>query len=216
VDGTSFETAGPIMNFSSLLRAFDTVVVLREAARRFTSPSAQQPPVQTGLAGPAAGTALSGQIEARLTGVVVAALKEAFDRDHARLELERVQLEDQRRRADEALRAELRRQAADREVARLRLMSGTALGGWVAAMALMVVRLEAASVLSRAVSAVGWLLLLAALGTAFLAQGRVSAAAGGVTGSSSMPQPVDAGRSGMLALWLMVAGLACAGIALLL
>ena len=53
--------------------------------------------------------------------MVVAALKEAFDRDHARLELERGQLEEERRRAAAALQAELRRQAIDRELGRLRL-----------------------------------------------------------------------------------------------
>ena len=198
------------MNFAGLLKAFDTIVVLREVARRFKAPDAPAPPTETALAGTSTSpAALTGQIEARLTGVVVAALKEAFDRDHARLELERAQLEEQRRRAEEALRAELRRQAADREVARLRLIAGTALGGWIAAVATMVVRLDTASAVSRGVSAFAWLLLLAALGTAFMAQGQVSAS---VPGNSA---PVEAGRQGTAALWLLIAGLACAAIALL-
>jgi hypothetical protein len=199
------------MNFAGLLKAFDTIVVLREAARRFTGANAPQASNQTALAGnPDQPGALTGQIEARLTGVVVAALKEAFDRDHARLELERAQLDEQRRRAEEALRVELRRQAADREVARLRLIAGTALGGWIAAVAVMVMRLDTASAMSKGVSAVGWLLLLAALGTAFTAQGRVSAS---VPGTSA---PVEAGPHGTAALWLLIAGLAFAAIALLL
>src|SRR5688572_21232724 len=199
------------MNFAGLLKAFDTIVVLREVARRFRAPDAPASPNETALAGTSTPpAALTGQIEARLTGVVVAALKEAFDRDHARLELERAQLDEQRRRAEESLRAELRRQAADREVARLRLIAGTALGGWVAAVALMVVRLGDASTLSRAVSAGGWLLLLAALGTAFMAQGRVSASV------TERTATVEAGQTGMIALWLLIAGLACAAIALLL
>jgi hypothetical protein len=198
------------MNFAGLVKAFDTIVVLREAAKRFKGSSSSQSsgiaPIADAGAPP---TALTGQIEARLTGVVVAALKEAFDRDHARLELERAQLDEQRRRAEEALRNELRRQAADREVARLRLIAGTALGGWVAAVAIMVVRLDTASLISRGVSAVGWLLLLAALGTAFMAQGQVSAAVPGTLA------PVEAGRQGTAALWLLIVGLACAAIALL-
>lgn len=199
------------MNFAGLLKAFDTIVVLREAARRFKAPSTPESPHDTALAATSTPPpALTGQIEARLTGVVVAALKEAFDRDHARLELERAQLDEQRRRAEEALRAELRRQAADREVARLRLIAGTALGGWIAAVATMVVRLDTASAISRGVSAFAWLLLLAALGTAFMAQGQVSAS---VPGNSA---PVEAGRQGAVALWLLIAGLACAAIALLL
>src|SRR5687767_12621061 len=198
------------MNFAGLLKAFDTIVVLREAARRFKAPGTSQPSTETALAGSTTPPgALTGQIEARLTGVVVAALKEAFDRDHARLELERAQLEEQRRRAEDALRAELRRQAADREVARLRLIAGTALGGWIAAVATMVVRLDSASAVSRGVSAFAWLLLLAALGTAFMAQGQVSAS---VPGNSA---PVEAGRQGTAALWLLIAGLAAAAIALL-
>ncbi len=52
------------------------------------------------------------QIQARLAGVAVAAIKEVFDRDSARLEMERAQLEAERRRAEELLRIELRRQAA--------------------------------------------------------------------------------------------------------
>ena len=198
------------MNFAGLLKAFDTIVVLREAARRFRAPSTPGSAHETALAGTSTPPgALTGQVEARLTGVVVAALKEAFDRDHARLELERAQLDEQRRRAEEALRAELRRQAADREVARLRLIAGTALGGWIAAVATMVVRLDTASAVSRGVSAIAWLLLLAALGTAFMAQGHVSASVPGTSG------PVEAGRQGIAALWLLIAGLACAAIALL-
>jgi hypothetical protein len=198
------------MNFGAILRAFDTVIVLRDAIRRLKSPGHESPSVTSLAQSNPPTTALSGPIEARLTGVVVAALKEAFDRDHARLELERAQLEEQRRRADEALRAELRRQAAEREVGRLRLIAGTALGGWIAAVAMVAIRLDAASAMSRAVSAVAWLLLLAALGAAFTAQGRVSAS---VPGTSAL---VEAGTLGATALWLLIGGLACAAAALLL
>ena len=198
------------MNFARLAKAFDTVALLSEAARRFRAPDAPHPSTDTSLKGPSPPAALAGQVEARLTGVLVAALKEAFARDHARLELEREQLDDQRRRAEDALRAELRRQAADREVASLRLVAGTALGGWIAAVAMMVVRLETATVLSRGVSAIGWVLLLAAMAAAFMAQARVSASVAGLSG------PVEAGRAGTAALWLLLGGLACAAIALLL
>src|SRR5580765_812488 len=65
-----------------------------------------------------------GAIESRFAGVVVAALKEAFDRDARRLELEREYMEAERLRAERALKLELLRQAADREVGRLRLIAG--------------------------------------------------------------------------------------------
>src|SRR6266498_4894579 len=95
------------MNFGTVFRAFDTLVLLGDAAKRFKGPA----PGETGLTSIAPGGGLTGHIEARLTNVVVAALKEAFDRDHARLELERAQIEAQRKRAEDAMRLELRRQA---------------------------------------------------------------------------------------------------------
>ena len=148
---------------------------------------------------------LAGQIETRLTNVVVAALKEAFDRDHARLELERAQIEEERRRAEEALRLELRRQTVDREIGRLRLLAGTALIGWVASIAVLFV--HPASVPSRVVLGAGWLLLLGSLGAAFAAQGRVNAE------RTDKPERADAGA---LPLWLLIAGLAATAISLLL
>ena len=75
--------------------------------------------------------ARAGGLEARLAGVVVAALKEAFDRDTRRLELEREQLEAERERAERALRLELQRQAGDREIGRLRLLAGVAVASWL-------------------------------------------------------------------------------------
>src|SRR6478735_8112307 len=150
------------MNFVTLFRAFDAAMSLRDAARKFRGEPL--PPPDTGLTATSApGSALVGQIETRLTNVVVAALKEAFDRDHARLELERTQLEEQRRRAEEALRLELRRQTIDREIGRLRLLAATALIGWIASIAVLFV--HQGSVPSRVVLGAGWLLLLGSLGT---------------------------------------------------
>ena len=189
------------MNFSTLFKAYDTVMALREAARKFTAPGSPPPP-ETSLSQTAAAQGLAGQIETRLTNVVVAALKEAFDRDHARLELERTHLEEERRRAEEVLRLELRRQVVDRELARLRLLAGTALIGWIASIA--VVFIHPSGTPSRIVLGIGWLLLLGALGAAFNAQGRISSDR---TGS---------GDAGALPLWLMIAGLAATAISLLL
>ena len=73
---------------------------------------------------PAADLAQGGSsLEHRLAGVVVAALKEAFDRDRARMDLERETLEAERSRAERALQAELRRQAADRALMQIKLIS---------------------------------------------------------------------------------------------
>src|SRR5688572_21052158 len=65
-------------------------------------------------------------LNSRLAGVVVSALREAFDRDHQRLEIERQRLDEERRRAERAMRLELLRQAGDREIGRLRLVAAVA------------------------------------------------------------------------------------------
>jgi len=150
------------MNFSALFKAYDTFNTLREAARRYKAATPGSSTPDTGLSQTAA-SGLAGQVEARLTGVVVAALKEAFDRDHARLELERAHIEEERRRAEEALRLELRRQAIDREVGRLRLLAGAAVVGWISSIAMFAMRAASTSTGARALIAAGWLLLLGAL-----------------------------------------------------
>jgi hypothetical protein len=191
------------VNFQNLFRAYDALMAFRDAARRFKNPS--EPPPETALSQTPSAQGLAGQIETRLTNVVVAALKEAFDRDHARLELERAQLDEQRRRAEEAMRQELRRQAIDRELARLRLLAGAALVGWIASVVMLF--LHPSGLPSHVALGLGWLLLLGALGAAFQAQGRVNAV---VTDR-------DERRDfGALPLWLMIAGLASTAISLLL
>ena len=180
-----------------------------DAARRLKG-GGPPPPADTALATSPVSSTLAGQLETRLTNVVVAALKEAFDRDHARLELERAQLEEQRRRAEEAMRLELRRQAADRELGRLRLLAAAALVGWLASVLVLGVRAGEASTIARVALAGGWLLLLGALGAAFSAQGRIGVF---VPEQGSIP---DAGPGATVALWSLVAGLAMTALSLLL
>ena len=89
------------MGFAQWMRVLDTLsglVQLTGRARR----SVDSDGVTLAPGGAA------GQLETRLAGVVVAALKEAFDRDRARMDLERAQMESERQRAEDALRAELR------------------------------------------------------------------------------------------------------------
>jgi hypothetical protein len=198
-----------MVNFGNLIRAFDAVLAFTDAARKLRGGAPSRPSDTSLATAPGAGT-LGGQLEARLTNVVVAALKEAFDRDHARLELERAQLDEQRRRAEDAMRLELRRQAADRELGRLRLLAGTALVGWIASVLVLGTRAGEAATTGRVALGGGWLLLLGALAFSFMAQGRLSA---------YVPEhnaPIDAGRGGTAALWLLVAGLALTAMSLLL
>lgn len=188
------------MNLAGLFKAVDALIAVRDAAKRFKGAEPSSAPVEAPTP-----SGLAGQIETRLTNVVVAALKEAFDRDHARMELERTHLEEERRRAEVALQHELRRQAADRELARLRLLAAAAMVGWLASVAIVAAGLAGDSTPARVVLALGWLLLLGALGAAFTAQGRV--------GTSS--PPVAPGAAGAPSLWLLLAGLAATAVSLL-
>lgn len=159
-----------------------------------------------------------GQLEARMTGVVVAALKEAFDRDASRLELEREQAERERLRAERMLKLELLRQAGDREIGRLRLMAAVAIGSWIGTL-FFSARLAGGPAGARIMLGAGWLLLLLALSLSFSAQARVGRALARIDEALAMTARHDdltAGAAGALVPWLIVIGLGVIGLALLL
>jgi hypothetical protein len=201
------------MNLGQVMRAFDAVMAFRDAAKRVMGDA----PPATGIAtqSPAPEQRIAGQLEATLTNVVVAALKEAFERDRARLDLERLQIDEQRRRAEETLRLELRRQAVEREIGRLRLLAGTALVGWIASVVLFIVRTGVTSTPSRVAVACGWVLLLGALGAAFSAQGSLSAHAAASDGDADMKSARGPSGAATAALWLLMTGLAVSAVSLL-
>ncbi len=159
-------------------------------------------------------TGALGRLETRLAGVVVAALKEAFDRDSRRLELEREQMEAERRRAERALRLEMLRQAGEREIARLRLMAGVAAASWLATL-FFSARLVGGSIGPRVALGLGWVLLLAALAAAFAAQSTVGAALTRMGESLDRTEPVRSPAAGAIAPWLIVIGLAAVGVSVL-
>ena len=187
------------------MRVIDTVSGLVQMSGRFRKPESEVPYAPGG--GPL------GQLETRLAGVVVAALKEAFDRDRARMDLERSQMDAERQRAEQALHAELRRQAADRVLGRLRivavmafamLMLSAALGVWMPGMRALV---------PRALLGSGWMLGIASVGCAFAAWQRVSAWGAGVRAAGDLGNPgalSDTPEAGVAAaaLWLLLASLA--------
>jgi hypothetical protein len=154
-----------------------------------------------------------GQLEARMTGVVVAALKEAFDRDARRLELERDQAEREQLRAERLLRLELLRQAGDREIGRLRLMAGVAVGSWIGTL-FFSARLVAGPMRGRVMLGAGWLLLLVALSLSFSAQARVGVALARIDDPVARPDDLTAGTGAVVPV-LIVMGLAVIGLAML-
>ena len=108
------------MGVAQWMRVLDTVSGLAQLTERLRRPAG----AGSGRAAAPSGAGALGGLEARMAGVLVAALKEAFDRDSTRLEMERSQIEAERRRAEEALRAELRRQAGERALGQLQADRG--------------------------------------------------------------------------------------------
>jgi hypothetical protein len=190
------------------LRIFDAALDVADLARRFL-PRAQPADAQAEPSPSAL-----GPVEQQLAGVVVAALREVFDRDSRRLELERDQIDAERERAERLLELELLRQAGDREIGRLRLIAGVAFATWAGSL-LFLARLMGGHLGARATLGVGWVLLLAALASALVAQARVSAELGKLHIATRRPPALSSGLAGALALWLVVVGLAAVGAAIL-
>ena len=155
------------MGVAQWMRVLDTVSGLAQLTERFRRPASSD----IGPALPSGGAL--GAIEARLAGVLVAALKEAFDRDSTRMEMERSQIEAERQRAEEALRAELRRQAGERALDQLRLIALMAIGVWALSAALSVWLPGMRAGVPRGLLGVGWALTLGALATSLAAWQRV-------------------------------------------
>ena len=169
------------------------------------------PPGAAGPLGRSGGSGGLGPLETRLAGVVVAALKEAFDRDKARMDLERATLEGERARAERALAAELRRQAADRALSQLKLIAMFAglallvsgvLAAWISGM-----RVGVAAVLLS----LAWALGLGALGCVFAAWQQVT-----VWASETDPPPAGGSRLAATAPWLLLGSLSFVAASLLL
>jgi hypothetical protein len=194
------------------LRILDIVIGMTDLARsrkiRQAAGQSEQIEAQQQSLEPSRTGGVPGGLEARLAGVVVAALKEAFERDTRRLELERAQLDAERDRAERALRLELRRQAGDREIGRLRLLAGVAVASWIGTLFFSARLLGGAPGVKVSLGG-GWLLLLLAFACAFMAQSHIALALNRDDGR------LDAGALGALALWFIVAGLVLVGLAVL-
>ena len=193
------------MGVAQWMRVLDTVSGLAQLSGRFRRPA-------EGEGGPPVGGGAFGALETRLAGVLVAALKEAFDRDSTRLELERSQLEAERQRAEEALRAELRRQASERALGQLRLIAVIAVGGWALSAALSVWMPGMRAGIPRGLLATGWLLALGALGTSLVGWQAISGWAAETRAGLSRPLHSP---SAVAAPWLLLGALALTAASLL-
>jgi hypothetical protein len=152
--------------------------------------------------------------ESKLTGVMMAALKEVFDRDSERLDLERQQAEENRRRADRALRLEVLRQAGEREIGRLRVLTIVAIVG-LAGTVMLAARLSEHAPLARTMFGLGAVALLLALAGSLSAQARVSRSLG-YGDERATVEEVTASLGGAIALWACVVAIAFALVGVLL
>jgi hypothetical protein len=194
-------------------RVAQTVFGIADASRRVLAPP---PPDDRGPTDLAAGGGLAGQIEARLTGVLVSALKQAFDHDAERIALERAALDEQRRRAEEALRLELVRQAGDRALARFRLLGGIALVIWIVSV-FFVMRLPGGFAgAARVTLGVGWASLAGALAASFAGHAAVMQWVSASDRSRTTPGDAPSGAASAAAPWLVLGGLVLVAVSLLL
>lgn len=151
-----------------------------------------------------------GGIETRLAGVVVGALKEAFDRDSQRLLIEREKLEAERQRADRLLKLELLRQAGEREVASLKAIGAAAIVGWLGV--LLLAARAGLTVPGRASLGAAALSLLGALVCVYLEQQRQVRAMAVADERLSVESATASGAAGTAAPWLVVVGYAAAAL----
>jgi hypothetical protein len=195
------------------LQLIDAALGVANFARGRKASAGTAPPPDQALQQLEAGARAPGGLEARMAGVVVAALKEAFDRDSRRLELEREQLAAERQRAERALKLELQRQAGDREIGRLRLLAGVAGVAWIATL-FVSTRLTGAGLAPRVTLGAGWLMLLGAVAASFIAQSRVAVAMDALASGDDRQSVRSSGWDAMT-LVCMLGGLALAGLAAL-
>ena len=194
------------MGLGGWMRVIDSVSGLVEMSGKFRRP--QEGDDQASAAGTP-----PGGLETRLAGIVVAALQEAFDRDRARLDLERSQIEAERQRAEEALKLEIRRQAAERSLGHLRFIAIAAGAVWMLSAALGVWLPHMRSPAPLVLMGTGWAAAIAALGCALIAWQHVSNLSAEVP-AAGMTDRVSPFASA--APWLLLASVALTGAALLL
>lgn len=213
------------MAMSGWLRALDTISGLLDLGRRLREPAGGRPRPGYGGSPESSGDAMTsspggtlgapGTLEARLAGVLVAALKEAFDRDRARLDMEKAQADAVRRQAEDAMRVELRRQEGDRAVAHARLVAILAVVAWIVSAALLVFLPGAHAGAARAVLATGWTVLFGALGTAFASYHQATSWLGRLRPGGADPGEVPARVVSRTSGALLIIGFALIAVALL-
>lgn len=184
------------------LRALSAVGAVAEASRLFRAPRGEaerEPAVfQPG----------STQLEARLAQVVVAALKEAFNRDRARFDLEQGHLDAQRERAEQQLRLEWLRQESERSLGQVRMMAIMSLIVWAASALLLVWLPGSQEATSKVLLGFGWSALIGSVACAFVAHSGITEWLVNAHTSGPVTPHVPQSSARTILPWLLVLGLA--------
>lgn len=196
------------------LRLLDAALSIHDAVRVRRSRAVDSSEFESRL--PAQSPAVRG-LESRLANVVVAALKETFDRDSRRLELERQRLDMERERAERALQLEVVRQSAEREIGRLRFIAAVSTAIVVATffVAPRIAGPAGGAWVARTTLGVGWLLLVVATWRSLAGQSVLAGALDRVAADQDLMAEIDVKQVDAFAPWCLVAGLALVGIAVL-
>ena len=149
------------MAFVTWLRALSAIGTVADATRLFRGTGQAADPALA--VSETAGEAL----ETRLANVVVAALREAFDRDRARFDLERDLHQAEAARQAEALRFEWLRQTATQALTQTQHLAVLSVVVWIASV-IAAGWLSPLGTAAKSLLGVGWVGLSAAIAAAFI------------------------------------------------
>ena len=156
------------MAFVTWMRALSAVGTVAEATRFFRGTG------QDAAESPATQETSAGSLETRLANVVVAALREAFDRDRARFDLEQNLYEAEAARKAEALRLEWLRQTATQALTQTRYLAVLSVVVWIASV-IAAGWLSPLGTAAKSLLGIGWTGLIIAIAAAFVTHQRLSA-----------------------------------------
>ena len=203
------------MPFVTWLRALNAVGTVAEAARFFRGSGQPTDPA------PVPSEGAGGSLETRLANVVVAALREAFDRDRARFDLERELHSAAEARKAQELRLEWLRQSGTQALTHTRQFAMLSVVVWIASV-IAAGWLSPIGTPAKVLLGAGWGGLSAAMAAAFMTHQRlamwlalgaptgvpaqVSASVSETTSTSSTAIELPEFRAQTLLPWLFLGG----------
>ena len=187
------------MAFVTLLRALNAVGTVAEVTRVFHSAREASTPPNATVETDAT------DLERGLASVVVAALKEVFDRDRSRFELEREAREAAHARAEWVLRLEWLRQAATQSLSQVRLLASFSVTVWVVS-AVGAGYLAPLPTNGTLFLGFGWATLAAAVAAAVIAHQRLAAWLAAEPGRSTAADTVPGTATHTALSWLLLVG----------